>query len=163
MMLTSPTSAATLFLLGLSHASPLPRMQTMGRAQLNQAIMAAKNSDPVPQANCEDTKTCNAGVYFDELVCHLNSKVNASTFEAFKWEIQGLWQPYCAINRGIFVLAPGNDGWENHTYSCGTLPTDWGIDNIGDLVNADVNVALHALDGRRTSPWATAVRVGLIG
>jgi hypothetical protein len=99
------------------------------------------------QADCEATKSCNAGVYFDELVCHLNDKVNRSTFEDFKWEIQGLWQPYCAINRGIFVLQPGNSGWKNHTYSCGALPTDWGMDNIGDLVNAEVDVALHALDG----------------
>lgn len=140
-------------LLGSASASPLPTgMQTMGRGHFEQALRATRDelqaqalADPSAPA-CEAKGSCNAGVYIDELVCRLNDKVNASTFESFKWEIQGLWEYFCAINRGIFVLQPGNPGWENHTYSCGTLPKDWNIDNIGNLVLADVPVALHALD-----------------
>jgi|EP01049_Picozoa_sp_SAG25_P008265 hypothetical protein len=89
----------------------------------------------------------NPGVYMDDLRCGLDPKINASTFVSYKGEIQGLWQPYCADNRGIFVLQPGNPGWENETYSCGKLPAPWGIgNNIGQLVNQEVPVALHALD-----------------
>eukprot|EP01048_Picozoa_sp_COSAG05_P024486 COSAG05_NODE_5782_length_1090_cov_0.762866_1_plen_286_part_01 len=142
-----PNMILATMLTSVAIASPLP--VPMGRQQFERdaaqaALRAAAVSDPPPE--CEAKGSCNAGVYFDELVCRLNPKVNATTFEAFKWEIQGLWQPYCAINRGIFVMQPGNPGWENHTYSCGTLPPDWGITNIGALVNAPVETALKALD-----------------
>lgn len=124
------------------------------QAFTSMTLCAASTLRYVPRSqNSAPTRTANATVAScpfrrgcaRKLRCSI-SQVNATTFETFKWEIQGLWQPYCAINRGIFVLQPGNPGWENHTYSCGTLPADWGITNIGDLVNAPVETALKALD-----------------
>ena len=88
----------------------------------------------------------NAGVYLSDLKCILDPKVNASTFADYKQEILGLWEPYCAINRGIFVLTDNTTEAVNNTYSCGTLPDDWGFGDIGELVGQPPEIGLHALD-----------------
>eukprot|EP01051_Picozoa_sp_SAG22_P012934 SAG22_NODE_1395_length_4511_cov_3.492747_1_plen_372_part_00 len=84
----------------------------------------------------------NAGQYISKLTCGLDPKVNASSWQSFRNEILGLWQPFCAINRGIFVTTPG----DGNTYSCGNLPASWGFKNIGQLVDQTPEVGLHALD-----------------
>ena len=51
------------------------------------------------------------------------------------------------INPSIpVVLQPGNPGWENQTYSCGTLPEDWGINDIGELTGMDPREGVRVLD-----------------
>jgi glucan 1,3-beta-glucosidase len=88
----------------------------------------------------------NAGVYMSDLKCILDPKVNETTFKSFKEEILGLWEPFCAINRGIFVLTDNSSESKNQTYSCGTLPETWDMDDIGELVGAEPKKALYALD-----------------
>ena len=112
-----------------------------------QNMRGAVDSVAPPGPPAPGAVAANAGVYLDNLRCGINQKINASTFQSFTGEIQGLWQPFCAINRGIFVLQPGNPGWENQTYSCGRLPDAWNIGNdIGKLITHEVPVAMHALD-----------------
>ena len=72
--------------------------------------------------------------------------MNETTFKSFKEEILGLWEPFCAINRGIFVLTDNSSESKNQTYSCGTLPETWDMDDIGELVGAEPKKALYALD-----------------
>lgn len=88
----------------------------------------------------------NTGVYMSDLKCILDPKVNASTFKDLKQEILGLWEPFCAINRGIFVLTDNSTESKNKTYSCGTLPETWGMTDIGELVGAEPEKGLYALD-----------------
>ena len=129
-------------------SAAISSLESMARSgSLRPAHMTHTSADPGPNVN--------AGVYLDNLRCGLHPNVNLTSVEGYHGEIQGLWQPYCATNRGIFVLQPGNPGWENQTYSCGRLPTDWAIGNdIGKLINYPAPVALH------TSP--TFVMSGLV-
>ncbi|KAK3287685.1 hypothetical protein CYMTET_4820 [Cymbomonas tetramitiformis] len=101
----------------------------------------------------------NAGAYTDQLVCRLDSKLNASTLQEFcktqfKTPYFDLYKEYCKINRGIFVTYPA----DGHTYDCGNLPLSWGVQSVNTTVKTicdpftEPSVALNLLDN-----WIGAV------
>ena len=119
----------------------------VGMAQVGMRAPAGASAYPSPMRLGGPSNTGpNAGVYMSDLKCTLDPKVNVSTFKDYEEEIRGLWQPYCAINRGIFVLTDNSTEAKNNTYSCGTLPEDWGINDIGELTGMDPREGVRVLD-----------------
>ncbi|CAM9844822.1 unnamed protein product [Choristocarpus tenellus] len=75
--------------------------------------------------------------------CELDPKLTEEDLPFFVKDIERVWGSACGRNRGVFVLDPP----DGHTYGCGNLPKEWGVEQVGDitdLTKTGADVALSA-------------------
>ncbi|CAM9592783.1 unnamed protein product, partial [Scytosiphon promiscuus] len=73
--------------------------------------------------------------------CELDPKLTHEDLPFFIPDIQGTWGSACGRNRGVFVIDPP----DGHTYDCGKMPSDWGVESAGDITDLDKTQPATAL------------------